>query len=124
MKNNYLRRIRELHNFSQEYVAEQLGISQSNYSRIENGSIMLDMDRLLTIASLYHVEPIMFLDCKDKIESICQNGRKCPLKLLDDSDESSSNSHLKRIERIEKKLIELNATLSFLFEQRLILTKK
>jgi transcriptional regulator with XRE-family HTH domain len=32
-----IRKIRELRNFTQEYMAEQLGITQSSYSRLEQG---------------------------------------------------------------------------------------
>ena len=35
---NYLKRERENHNFTQKYVAEQLGISQNYYCDIENGN--------------------------------------------------------------------------------------
>jgi transcriptional regulator with XRE-family HTH domain len=47
-----IKRIRELRNFSQEYVAGKIGISQSNYARIESNEIALTPDRLTLIADV------------------------------------------------------------------------
>jgi len=47
-----IKKFRELRNFTQGYVAERLGISQSNYARIENEDISLSEDRLLKIADI------------------------------------------------------------------------
>ena len=39
-----VRKLREFKDISQDYMAEQLGISQSHYSRIENGERKLDSE--------------------------------------------------------------------------------
>lgn len=36
-----IRKIRELKDFSQQYIADKLSISQSSYSDIENGKVLL-----------------------------------------------------------------------------------
>ncbi|WP_293298406.1 helix-turn-helix transcriptional regulator [Pedobacter sp. UBA4863] len=47
-----IKKFRELRNFTQGYMAERLGISQSNYARIESEDISLSEDRLLKIAEI------------------------------------------------------------------------
>jgi len=47
---------REL-DFSQEYVAIELGVSQKAYSYIENGKTKLKMDVLFKIATILKVNP-------------------------------------------------------------------
>ncbi|MEO5569522.1 MAG: helix-turn-helix transcriptional regulator [Bacteroidia bacterium] len=52
---NNIKRIRELKNLSQEYVANNLGISQSAYSRRELGMVKTDADMLKDIAEILEV---------------------------------------------------------------------
>jgi len=64
--NKILKKRREL-DFSQEYVAMELGISQKAYSDIENGKTKLKMDVLFKIVNIFKVNPSeicsMFDDC-------------------------------------------------------------
>ena len=53
---NNIKQIRELKNFSQEYVAQELGLSQASYARIENGTIVPKVDRLQRIADILEVD--------------------------------------------------------------------
>jgi transcriptional regulator with XRE-family HTH domain len=48
-----LRRIREIYGYSQEYVADRLGISQPAYWQKENGKRLPSEQRLEQIADLY-----------------------------------------------------------------------
>ena len=50
-----LRRIREIYGYSQDYVAECLGISQPAYWQKENGKRMPSEERLEQIAELYNL---------------------------------------------------------------------
>jgi transcriptional regulator with XRE-family HTH domain len=50
-----IRRLRVLRNYRQDYMAEQLGISQNAYSRLENGETKLDVERLRKIAEVLEV---------------------------------------------------------------------
>lgn len=47
-----IRKVRESQDLSQEYVATQLGMSQSAYSRIESGETSIDFPRLEEIAKV------------------------------------------------------------------------
>ena len=53
---NNIKMFRELHNFSQEYMAQQLGLSQASYARIEGGQTVPKVDRLQQIASILEVD--------------------------------------------------------------------
>ncbi len=61
-----IRKFRELRNFTQGYVAEQLGISQSNYARIESDDINLSEERLLKIAEILDTDKESILGFDDR----------------------------------------------------------
>jgi transcriptional regulator with XRE-family HTH domain len=62
-----LKKIRELRNYSQEYLAEKIGISQVAYSKIESGRTKLGFDRLREIAGVLEVDPIMLLSFDESV---------------------------------------------------------
>ena len=53
-----LKQLRELKNFTQEYMAQQLGLSTRAYSKIETGETQLTINRLNEIATILGVDPI------------------------------------------------------------------
>jgi len=59
-----IRKLRELRNFTQQYMAEKLEMTQGNYARIENEEIYLSDDRLQKISALlgYSIEFIAQFD--------------------------------------------------------------
>lgn len=50
-----IKHIREIKRYTQEYMASELGISQSNYQRIESGQIKISAERLSQIAKALEV---------------------------------------------------------------------
>lgn len=50
-----IRDLREDQDWTQEYVAELLGIRQTTYSKYELGKILVPIDMLIKLADLYHV---------------------------------------------------------------------
>jgi len=50
-----LRLIRLKRNFSQEFVAEQIGVSLSSYQRYEGGKVPIDFLSVVKLASLYKI---------------------------------------------------------------------
>lgn len=79
-----LRKKRRDLNYSQEYVAEKLGITQKAYSDLENGKTYLKSTTLLKLSSLFEV-PINKL-CN--ISCYCDSNKKLKkiLKYLKDND--------------------------------------
>lgn len=61
-----IKQIRELKNFTQEYMAQQLGFSTRAYSKIETGETQLTINRLNEISSILGVTPIEILGFDDK----------------------------------------------------------
>jgi len=53
---NNIKQIRELKNFSQEYIAGKIEVSQSTYSRIEKGTTPIKIDTLQRIAEVLEVD--------------------------------------------------------------------
>ena len=51
-----IRKIRELRDYDQQYMAEQLGISQGQYSKIEQGQKDISILTLESIANILQVE--------------------------------------------------------------------
>ena len=51
-----LKFLRESHNYTQQYVAGILHISQNTYSLFENGQTKVTIDRLQTLAALYEID--------------------------------------------------------------------
>ncbi len=50
-----IKTIREMKNFTQEYVAERLEMSQSNYSRIERNEINIPVKTLQSLAEIFEL---------------------------------------------------------------------
>lgn len=55
MINNNLIMLRDQHKFSQEKVAEMLGVSRQTYSRWEKGSALPDIGQCVRLAAFYNV---------------------------------------------------------------------
>lgn len=51
-----VRAIREIQEISQEYLAKQIGISQTSMSLIENGQMPLSFDKVCEIAGILNVD--------------------------------------------------------------------
>ena len=56
-----IKQIRELKNFTQEYVASQLGLSTRAYSKIEAGETQLTINRLNEISAILGIQPLVVL---------------------------------------------------------------
>lgn len=63
-----IREMRENENWSQGYMAEQMGMSENGYAKIERGETNLSVKRLQQIADIFGVEPA---DLLKKSHVIC-----------------------------------------------------
>ena len=61
-----IKQIRELKNFTQEYVATQLGLTTRAYSKIEAGETQLTINRLNEISGILGVQPMEILGFDEK----------------------------------------------------------
>lgn len=49
-----IKKLRELNDLTQEYVADELGLTRGAYNQIENGRTRLTVDKLIQIAQLFN----------------------------------------------------------------------
>lgn len=62
-----LRHARLHRNLSQEYVAVKLNIRQNAYSKIENGTVSLDLEKLLILEEVFGVKARDLIDLNKSI---------------------------------------------------------
>jgi transcriptional regulator with XRE-family HTH domain len=62
-----IRKIRELRNFTQQYMAENLQMTQGNYARLENEEIQMTEARLEKIASVLGCDPATIIEFTPEI---------------------------------------------------------
>jgi len=67
-----LKVLREVHNYTQEFIAEALGVDQSTYSKLEKNPKSLKVDQAQKLAELYNLEVADILS-KDAIFVYSQN---------------------------------------------------
>jgi transcriptional regulator with XRE-family HTH domain len=60
-----LKILREINNYTQEYVARILDISQNAYSLIEKGTTKITLDRIEVLAELYKTSPSELISIND-----------------------------------------------------------
>jgi len=68
-----LRKIREFRNYTQEYIANQLNISQNAYSKMENGITPITTDRLERLANILDVPVDSVLSREPQIFNLDNN---------------------------------------------------
>lgn len=65
--------IRELRGFTQEYMADKLGMAQNTYSKIETNQTKLSADILQKVAELLGVSPVDILNNQPAIVNLESN---------------------------------------------------
>jgi transcriptional regulator with XRE-family HTH domain len=63
-----IRKVREYRNYTQEYLAAKLCISQNAYSKIELGYTKITVDRLLHIAEILETDPYQLIGLKITVQ--------------------------------------------------------
>ena len=64
-----LKSLRQSHNYTQEYIANQLGITRAAYTNIENEKRQLDPASIITLANLYNVSADVILGRESFVEA-------------------------------------------------------
>jgi transcriptional regulator with XRE-family HTH domain len=69
---NKIKNIRELRNYTQQYMADQLGITQAGYSKIEKGKTIISHAKLIEISTIFDVsiEDIINFDSQRCIKNL------------------------------------------------------
>lgn len=108
---NNIRKIREMKNISQDYIARSLGISQAAYSALESDKTKIDEAKLLKIASILDVstEAIKNFNEQIAINSYAQLEYKNNIALIEKIQEvyeklvAEKDERIKLLEEILKK---------------------
>ncbi len=104
-----IRTLREFHQYKQEYVASVLGISQSGYSKIENGEVAnVSLLHIQKIADLYHLTLEQLFGWDGEINLQEKNGVGINYRRTNLSD--VSGERLKRLEDLMEKILEVVST--------------
>lgn len=56
-----IRKVREYRDYTQDYLAAKLNISQNAYSKIELGYSRITIDRLFEIAQILEIDPVALI---------------------------------------------------------------
>lgn len=104
---NNIRKLREKRNYSQEYVAHMLQVSQSTFSKIEKGQVRIDIHRLIKLANVLDVSPESLLDSKDleKNPNLSVFDKQFDTQvMLSDTERASYDKRVQDLEEYIKKL--------------------
>ncbi|MFL5766084.1 MAG: helix-turn-helix domain-containing protein [Bacteroidia bacterium] len=71
-----IKKLRELSNLTQEFVAAEIGVNQSSYSKIERGETDISFSRLEKIASILKVQPEEIIGFNAKFIFNVSNNKK------------------------------------------------
>ncbi len=66
VKGNLIRDARRQKNLSQEYIAHLLDISQSQYSKLENGEANFDISKLSSLLDVLELNPLEVIEFSEK----------------------------------------------------------
>lgn len=93
--NSKLLSLRLNKNWTQDYVAEQLGLSQPAYSKLEQGQVKLTVDRAGKLAELYEIEPEYFFTNDAPIVNFNDNSHN--KNLMQHVDNFHDNTEMKEL---------------------------
>ena len=116
MIHSKLRNARTQKGYTQEYMADSLGISQKQYSRLENGESGITLDYLEKICKQLEINPQDLFACDVKQENQNQSGGLANSAYLIVNEFSE-----KLIEQYEKRLKDKDDEICFL---RSLLSRK
>lgn len=105
-----IKKLRELRNFSQEYMAIQLGISQVAYSKIETGLTRLDLKRLEKIAETLDIDPFTLMSFDDKyiFNNNSTNNQGGNIVNHYHAEKNEKRLLIERVEKVEHEITKIN----------------
>lgn len=69
-----IRKVRELRGFSQQYMADNLNVSQKAYSKLESDETKVNLDHVSKISTILDVDPLQLLTFdENQIFNSCNN---------------------------------------------------
>jgi transcriptional regulator with XRE-family HTH domain len=104
-----IKSIRELKNYTQEYMADQLGVTQAGYSKIEKGKTILSYVKLVEIAKILEVsvEDIISFDSQryfNNFNTVKGNSNNGNILINSNNGEALKELYEDKIKLLEKLL--------------------
>jgi len=106
--------LREVHNYTQDYVAEFIDVAQNTYSLMEKGETKLTVDRLEKLAKLYKMELVDMIRLNEQtyIHTITHSQGVCSQQVtinhqMPEEERELYKSTIERLERENEKLHKL-----------------
>lgn len=94
-------RIRKSKGFSQEYLAEKIGLKQSGFGLVERGQRSLDYEKLLQIALIFEMDVIDIITYPDKyVYSESENETKVLVEIKLDKEEFVSSGIKEKVMKV------------------------
>ena len=90
-----IRDARQQKGYSQEYIAYLLNISQSQYSKLENGVYALGIDMLSRLLDVLEINPLEIIDFSEKQKSIIREKQKSIIR-----EKQKNNAFKQRMEQL------------------------
>lgn len=81
IKYNIIREVRRNKGYSQEYVAYLLNVSQSHYSKLENGIYSIDFDMLGKILDVLEINLLEIIEFSEKQKFLMNNSQNNMVEL-------------------------------------------
>jgi transcriptional regulator with XRE-family HTH domain len=99
-----IKKIRELRNYTQEFVAHELEMSLSNYSKIERDEIQVTIDRIEKIAKIFQLKSYLdILTFDEKMFFNIHNNHNGYIQ----NNYSTTDEIILRLSSIEKRLLDI-----------------
>ncbi len=105
---NNIKQFREIKNLSQDYLANELNISQSSYAKIESGAVIPKIDRLQEIAKILEVEVSALLK-QSNVLSFIYNGETNYSGYIANQNNQLKEAYEKTIESLKEEIIFLRS---------------
>jgi transcriptional regulator with XRE-family HTH domain len=99
-----IKKLRELKNLTQEHMANELGVSQNTYSRLETESTKITIDRLEEIASILEVPVEMLLKSDAPIYNISNNTNHKYIGYFENIEDKESDFLMKQLEFLQQEV--------------------
>lgn len=95
-----IRTLREVNQWTQDEMAEKIGMSKNGYAKIERGETKLYIDKLQKIAQVFNLNIAELLDENDKEIFICINGDNSNHSNIKYSGDTELNHEIEKLNLI------------------------
>jgi len=108
-----IQKIREIKGYSQEVVADELGISQAAYSKLEQNQTSLSLDKIYALAEVFgiSVEQLLSFDENNILNNHHQQGGNAANVIVQSFSEKERDLYESKIKHLEEEVLFLRSLL-------------